>query len=650
MDNGGLKTQGGCCPELAEQVSRLEEELRDYRIIFHHLHQFVGVLDTDGRVLDMNRPALAFAGARKEEVLGLPFAETPWWTHAGEVQAQVRQALQRAAAGEASSFLAVLKDRQGQPRHVDSSLVPVKSSRGRVVFLVYEGRDMSARVRFEAALRASEEQYRNIFEAAQDGFCIMDLEGRVLEVNSALCRMHGYSREELFRLEPLAVIHPDFHRYFPEMLSELKQGRACGRECTHIRKDGSSFAVDVHLSPISYQGRPHIFAALRDISERRQAENEKRRLEALLRQAQKMEAIGTLAGGIAHDFNNILTAIMGYTDLAAYLLPAENPAREHLRAVNRAGVRARELVEQILTFSRQGEQEQQPMQIGPVVKEVLKLLRASLPTSIEIRQKISEDPGLILADPGQIHQILLNLCTNAADAMATEGGLLEVELCRDPEEAGQLLLVVRDTGSGIPAKLQERIFDPFFTTKERGKGTGLGLSVVHGIVESHGGRISVESGPGQGTGFFLRFPLIAREEAVGQPHFDTAPPPGGTERLMVVEDEESVLLMEKELLESLGYTVAAFADSMAALEFFATHAQEIDLVVTDQTMPLVSGTLLVRELRKIRAEVPVILCTGYSAMVDAEKAAELGVREFLMKPFDVRTLALAVRRALAAPA
>ena len=632
--------------DLAEQVARLEEELRDFRVIFNHVHQFVGVLDPEGRVLDVNRPALAFAGTRKEDVVGVCFADTPWWSHSVEVQAQVRQALERSAAGEAASFLAIQKDRDGLPHHVDSSFIPVKSSRGRVVCLVYEGRDISARIRFEEALRASEEQYRNIFEAAQDGFFIMGLDGRVIEVNSAICRMHGYSKEELLRLDPLAVVHPDFRKFFPEMLHDLNQGRSFYKEGCHVRKDGSAFAVDVHVSPFSYRGKPHIFGVVRDISERKQAEAEKRRLETLLRQAQKMEAIGTLAGGIAHDFNNILTAILGYTDLAAYVLPAESPAREHLRAVSRAGARARELVEQILTFSRQGEQERRPMQISPVVKEVLKLLRASLPSTIEIRQKISEETGMILADPGQIHQILLNLCANAADAMEETGGVLEVELCNDDADGRQLRLTVRDTGSGIDPQLRERIFDPFFTTKERGKGTGLGLSVVHGIVESHGGTITVESNAGHGSEFHIRFPRIQQGGEEPRPQFDTRPPPGGTERILVVDDEESVLVMEKELLESLGYRVTAFVDSMDALDFFARQGEEIDLVITDQTMPLVPGALLIRELRKVRADIPIVLCTGYSSVMDENKAMELGVQEFLMKPFDVRRLALAVRRAL----
>lgn len=641
-----MSKQAPCCEELVGQVARLEDALRDFRAIFNHVQQFVGVLDPEGRVLDVNRAALAFAGVRKEEVKGLYFADTPCWAHSAEVQSQVRQALARAVAGESAFFVAVQKGGDGLPHHVDSSFVPVKSG-GRVVYLVYEGRDISARIRFEEALRVSEEQYRNIFEAAQDGFFIMGRDRRLVEVNSAICRMHGYPREEMLGLDLLTLVHPDEQKFYQEMLRDLNQGHSFAKEGRHLRRDNSSFPVDLHVSPISYHGTPHLFGVVRDISERRQAETEKRRLEAQLRQAQKMEALGTLAGGIAHDFNNILTAIMGYTDLATYLLPGESPVREHLQAVSRAGFRARTLVEQILTFSRQGEQVRRPMEISPVIKEALKLLRASLPSTIAIRQKISGETGTILADPGQIHQIFFNLCTNAAEAMEETGGILEVELCAEEGDSGkQIRLTVRDTGPGIAPELQERIFDPFFTTKERGKGTGLGLAMVHGLVESHGGTITVESNPGCGAAFHLRFPAVQGEGKVAQQQFDTRPPPGGTERILVVDDEEAVLALEKELLESLGYTVNAFPGSMEALEFFSRQGGEIDLVITDQTMPLVSGALLIREMRKIRADIPIILCTGHSSVMDEKKAMDLGVKEFLMKPFDVRKLATTVRRAL----
>ena len=517
--------------------------------------------------------------------------------------------------------------------------------------------DISARKVAERALLASEEQYRAIFDAAQDGFFIMALDGRIIEVNSALCRQHGYSREELLALPPLAAVHPDYHKFFPPMLRELNRGRPFSQEGCHLRKDGSTFPVEVHLSPFAYQGAPHIFGLVRDISERKRAEEEKRLLEAKLRQSQKMEAIGTLAGGIAHDFNNILTAILGYSDLAAYLLPAESPVREHIKAVSRAGIRAKDLVKQILAFSRQAEQARKPIEISPVVKEVLKLLRASLPTTIEIRQEIGAGLGAVLADPTQIHQILLNLCANAADAMEPAGGQLTVELCAhqgalpgalDDQEFTDswVRLSVRDTGKGIPLGSIERIFDPFYTTKEKGKGTGLGLSVVHGIVQSHDGKITVESTPGLGSTFHVFFPVVPLHASALVP--DTSPPAMGSGRILLVDDEAEVVALEKEMLESLGYSVTAFTSSVELLARFKERSAEYDLVITDQTMPVLPGATLIAELRKIRPEIPVVLCTGYSAVIDEAKAESLGVREFLMKPFDIRQLALAVQRALGA--
>ncbi|MGV1100513.1 PAS domain-containing hybrid sensor histidine kinase/response regulator [Thiovibrio sp. JS02] len=636
------------------QQALAESELK-FRAIFDQAFQLAGILTPEGTVVMANRQALDFAGISEQEVVGRPFWETPWWTHSGEVQGQLRYALGLAAKGQTAKFISTHYDKAGELHYIDVSIKPLLDPAGRVAYLVPAGRDITARVKAEDALRASEEQYRSIFEAAQDGFFIMSLAGQVIEVNSALCRQHGYSREELLTMNPLEVVHPDFRKFFPIMLKELNRGNPFYLEGCHVRKDGSFFEVDIRISPFAYQGKPHIFGVVRDIGERKRAEAEKQLLESQLRQSQKMEAIGTLAGGIAHDFNNILTAILGYTDLAAHLLPKDSPVLEHLQAVGKAGVRARDLVKQILAFSRQAEQSRKPIEISPVVKEVLKLLRASLPTTIEIRQNICEGLGTILADPTQIHQILLNLCANAADAMEKNGGILTVELCnyegKMPPETGAegarawVRLSVHDTGKGIPASIRERIFEPFYTTKEKGKGTGLGLSVVHGIVQSHDGKITVESTPGRGCSFHVFFPIVESRASVVAP--DTSPPVSGRGRVLLVDDEEAVVVMEKEMLESLGYTVTATTSSVELLVLFRERSAEFDLVITDQTMPVLPGTVLVTELRKVRADLPIILCTGYSSVIDEAKAKSLGVREFLMKPFDIRQLAAAVHRALA---
>ena len=388
-------------------------------------------------------------------------------------------------------------------------------------------------------------------------------------------------------------------------------------------------------------------------------EEDKKKLENQLAQAQKMEAIGTLAGGIAHDFNNILGAIIGYTEIASLQVPEDEKAKESLKEVLKAGHRARDLVKQILAFSRKGEQERIPMQISPIVKEALKLLRSSLPTTIEIRQNIESDTGIVEADPTQIHQILMNLCTNAAHAMREEGGVLEVEIRnvevgRWDSESGYLdmtpgpylLLAVGDTGEGMTPEVRARIFDPYFTTKEKGVGTGLGLAVVHGIVKAYGGTIRAYSEPGKGTTFHVYLPRIKEAE---EPAEDVSSPgviPAGQERILYVDDEPALVGIAKQILERLGYQVTTRTSSLEALELFKAKPDRFDLVITDMTMPNMTGDKLSRELMQIRPDIPVIICTGYSERISEEKVKVMGIRAFAMKPLIMADLAKTVRNVL----
>jgi two-component system cell cycle sensor histidine kinase/response regulator CckA len=370
-----------------------------------------------------------------------------------------------------------------------------------------------------------------------------------------------------------------------------------------------------------------------------------------------MEAIGTLAGGIAHDFNNILAAIMGYTEMALYDVPEGTSGRRNLEQVLKAGYRGKDLVKQIITFSRRRDEERRPMRISPIVKEALKMLRASLPTTIDIRQNIKTQSGMVLADPTQIHQVLMNLISNAAYAMREKGGVLEVSLTDvdiylddaapphpDLKPGPYLKLTVSDTGHGIEHAIMERIFDPFFTTKRPGEGTGMGLAVVHGIVKSYGGAILVDSEPGKGSAFDVFFPRI---EGYVLPEVDAAAPmPTGDEHILFVDDEEALADMVQQMLERLGYSVVVKTSSLEALEVFKVHPDQFDLVITDQTMPHMAGVDLAKEIMRIRPEIPIILCTGFSEVISAEEAKTFGIREFLMKPFATRMLAETIRRAL----
>ncbi len=396
----------------------------------------------------------------------------------------------------------------------------------------------------------------------------------------------------------------------------------------------------------------------RDMERRAQMEQEKQKLSLLLQQAQKMEAVGTLAGGIAHDFNNILSAIMGYTELARVKLADQPEIGRYLGEVLQAGNRARELVKQILTFSRQSSDDRRPLEIGPVVREALKLLRASIPTTIEIRERIPTQCGMVLADATKIHQVLMNLCTNAYHAMREKGGVLAVELDRVQIDAGDekvaalhltagsyLRLQVSDTGTGIDPVIRERIFDPYFTTKKKGEGTGMGLAVVHGIVKSHYGHISVYSEPGHGTSFRIYLPVTEDDCGSGGEGGPTEVPTGN-EHILVVDDEETLVQIKRNVLTDLGYRVTATTRSPEALTLFLAAPDDFDLVITDMTMPQMTGSELSQKLLALRPELPIIICTGFSEMLTEAKAKAMGIREYILKPVSRRDLAVIVRRVL----
>ena len=402
-----------------------------------------------------------------------------------------------------------------------------------------------------------------------------------------------------------------------------------------------------------------------------------------------MEAIGTLAGGITHDFNNILGAILGYTDLAILESEDESKIRQYLKKIQEAGHRAKDLVNQILAFSRQSKQERFPVQLSSIVEEALKMIRASLPSTIEIRRNIQTDHGTVEADSTQIHQVLMNLCTNAAHAMQENGGILEIGIQdmgfglrsanyqKDEKRStlvghasvstGQanqisesqieyldilpgpyLKLTVRDTGIGMSPDVLARIFDPYFTTKEKAHGTGLGLSVVHGIIKSHGGSITVESKPGQGTAFHVYLPRMEYSKETGDKM--AASPykgiPTGHERILFVDDEQALVDIGRQMLEHLGYELITRTSSIEALELFKTEPDAFDLIITDMTMPNMTGDKLAKAMMKIRPDIPIILCTGFSERITEENAWEIGIRKLAMKPLAMRYLAEAIREVL----
>jgi PAS domain S-box-containing protein len=425
------------------------------------------------------------------------------------------------------------------------------------------------------------------------------------------------------------------------------------------RADGSRFEIDTRISPVGGLADAVIryVAVIRDVTH-------EVHLEEQLRTAQKMEAIATLSGGIAHDFNNILAAIITNTELVVDDVPEKSTLHEHLRIVQQAALRGKNLVKQIRTIGQQTSQERRPVRIENIIEECLLLLRPSLPASIDICKHIAPDVGLVSADPTQLHQVILNLCTNAAEAMQDRNGVLDIGLDLFYHKAAYtndypglptghyLCLSVKDTGPGMERAIMERIFDPFFTTKGQSKGTGLGLSVAHSIVKSHGGTITVDSKPGHGTTFKVFLPRLEQRDLPSMKD-PTLPIRGGDECILLVDDEEDLVFAGRKMLERLGYQVVTGCDGREAFKLFSAQPQRFDLVITDQTMPNMTGEMLAREILNVRADVPIILCSGREAFADIDlslqKAKAIGIRELISKPFERDEITQIIRRVLDEP-
>jgi PAS domain S-box-containing protein len=646
--------------KLAELALR-ESEHR-YRTLFESGRDAIFILKDDV-VADCNNKTLEIFQYSRHQFIGLsPQQFSPSMQPDGRTFAEHGKGhIDKALLGHPQQFEWMHSRQDGTLFHADVRLGSIELSGETCLQCVV--RDITERKKTESALRESEFRFRSFFNTSPEGILLVDFQGLLLDVNKAFLLESGYLPEECTRKHFKEFVPLEDQGRIVEAIVAFKSGIAQDQPLyfSYHTKDGSLvpvmakgwLVVDEKSNPL------YLGVFIHNLSKELALAEEKAALEKQVLQAQRSEAIGTLAGGIAHDFNNILGGIIGFSELALHRVAPTTDAkvREYLQRVLEGGNRAKDLVQQILRFSRHTDTVMEPINLVPVIKESIRLMRSTLPSTITIQHQFYQISDRIMGDPTQIHQVVMNLATNALHALKENGGLLSITLNNvfldSPRQflsmaiqPGEYLqLQVSDTGCGMPPAVVERIFEPYFTTKKINEGTGLGMAVVLGIIKSHQGLIEIASAVGEGTRFDIYLPLTQEDAAQN----DKAHPPlpmGRGERVLLVDDEIFFLEVIRESLQLLGYQVATSTSSVSALHMFTTAPRDYDLLITDQTMPEMTGVQLIREVRQINRNLPIILCTGYSEIVTEQSAAYYGISQFLMKPVNTNDLAQAVAAVL----
>jgi PAS domain S-box-containing protein len=639
----------GCHIDITERKEQ-EEALRQskeiitaeekrYHDLFEGIRDAILVVDADRKLLDCNQSFVDIFGYDKGEIQG---RKTEFLFNDAEQYENHGKSIKSHVQEPSFLYTVTYRKKSGEVFTGETSVFYLKDSHGEVSACIKLIRDISERREIEDRIRKREARFRSMVENLFDAVIVINVNSNIRFVNRAACLLFDRAEEELIGI-PFG---------FP-----ISSGEA--QEIDIIRKSGIVRNAEIKVASDEWDGEPIFLVSIRDITDMKNQQLERIELEKQLQQIQKIEAIGTLAGGIAHDFNNILTPIIGFTQLVQERAKDDEFISDCLAEVFQSSCRAKDLVHQILTFSRQSKDTgYQPILVEPLIIEVSKLLRAALPTTIDIRLDIGSH-GMILGDATEIHQILMNLCTNAKHAMETSGGILKISLRDvlltearavsvhpDLQPGPYIHLQVSDTGCGIEPSITEKIFEPYFTTKEHGKGTGLGLSVVHGIVHNHHGVITVDSRMYQGTTFDIYIPQVAvQKETKAQAELEL---PKGHERILLVDDEPSILKLNTRILERLGYTVTVRSSSLEALALFTAKPDSFDLILTDMTMSQLRGDQLAAKCLAVRPDIPVVLLTGFSEILTEEKASKIGIRAIVMKPVTRLELAQTIRSVLQA--
>lgn len=625
-----------------------EEQLEFQSKVLDQIHDRITVTDLNAKITYVNEATCRMLGKSADQIVGqhiTVFGEDP---KLGAGQKEILETTLKKGqwSGEVVNYRS-----DGTPVILHCRTRIVKNAQGEPMALCGISTDITDRKRREDEIRDSEKRYRTILETALDGFIIVDCRGRLIRVNEAYCRITGYAEGQLLG-KPISDM--DALETPEQTKTRIKELRRKGHgrfETRHFRKDGTAFDIEVSARYLDLDGGIYI-CFIKDISDKKQ-------WETRIQQSEKIEALGSLAAGIAHDFNNILFPLIGHAEMLKEDFSGNAQIQGSIDEILQASARARDLVQQILAFSRQGDAEFKVIKIQPIVQEALKLLRCSIPTTIDIQCDMDPDCGSVHADPTQIHQIVMNLVTNAFHALENRGGKIGVTLremdpgadpcaCPDLPPGSYARLTVIDTGEGIDPRILPKVFDPYFTTKAKGRGTGMGLAVIQAIVNKCGGGIKIRSRPGRGTTVEVYLP-VAEGTQKKEENETAAPMQVGNEHILVVDDEEAIVRMLAQSLERIGYEVTAKTASMEALELFHAGSAAYDLVITDMTMPRMTGIELSREIKKIRPDIPVILCTGYSEDLDQERCRQLGIDGYITKPFVRKDLAKILRRVLDDP-